>query len=73
MIETCRLQGKKKPNNFWLSALVMLPIKFVFLKLKPSEDADEETSLLRTSQNRIKVINGVQKKDKTQTFADFGD
>lgn len=51
----------------------MLPIKFVFLKLKPSEDADEETSLLRISQNRIKVINGVQKKDKTQTFADFGD
>lgn len=50
----------------------MLSIKIVvfFFKLKPSEDAAEETSLLRISQNRIKVLNGVQKKDKTQTFAD---
>lgn len=51
----------------------MLSIKFGFLKLKPSEDDNEETSLLGISQNRIKLTHGVPKMDKTQTFADFGD
>lgn len=51
MIKTCRLWEKKNPNNlyFWLSVLVMLSIKFGFLKLKPSEDAAEETNLLAMS------------------------
>lgn len=75
MIKRCRLWGGKKPNNsyFWLSVLVMLSIKFGFLKLKPSKDAAEETSLLGMPYNRIKVFNGVQKKDKIQPFADFVD
>lgn len=72
MIEIGRLRGKKTKSYFWLSVLVMLSIELGFLKLEPTEDANEETSLLGMSQKRIKVINGVQKKDKTQAFADFG-